>query len=62
MQKILGGLVHPSARILNIRNGSTCQEVQHFARTTPAGGAHWQFNQVARQLNERSRETLGFET
>src|SRR6266699_1260104 len=27
-----------------------------------AGGAHSQFNRVARQLNERSRETLGFET
>jgi hypothetical protein len=26
-----------------------------------AGGAHSQFNRVARQLNERSRETLGFE-
>ena len=28
----------------------------------PAGGAHSQFNRVAWQLNERSRETLGFET
>ena len=27
-----------------------------------AGGARSQFNRVARQLNERSRETLGFET
>ena len=27
-----------------------------------AGGAHSQFNRVARQRNERSRETLGFET
>jgi hypothetical protein len=27
-----------------------------------AGGAHSQFNRVARQLNERSRETLGFST
>src|SRR5215468_8972706 len=27
-----------------------------------AGGAHSQFNRAARQLNERSRETLGFET
>jgi hypothetical protein len=27
-----------------------------------AGGAHSQFNRVAQQLNERSRETLGFET
>ena len=27
-----------------------------------AGGAHSQSNRVARQLNERSRETLGFET
>jgi hypothetical protein len=27
-----------------------------------AGGAHSQFNRVARQLNERSPETLGFET
>jgi hypothetical protein len=27
-----------------------------------AGGAHSQFNRVARQLNERLRETLGFET
>ena len=27
-----------------------------------AGGTHSQFNRVARQLNERSRETLGFET
>jgi hypothetical protein len=27
-----------------------------------AGGAHSQFNRVARQLSERSRETLGFET
>jgi hypothetical protein len=27
-----------------------------------AGAAHSQFNRVARQLNERSRETLGFET
>jgi hypothetical protein len=27
-----------------------------------AGGAHSQFNRVARQLNERSRETLSFET
>src|SRR5215471_1310304 len=27
-----------------------------------AGGAHSQFNRVARQLNERSRETFGFET
>ena len=25
-------------------------------------GAHFQFNRVARQRNERSRETLGFET
>ena len=28
----------------------------------PAGAAHSQFNRVARQRNERSRETLGFET
>ena len=28
----------------------------------PAGAAHSQFNRVARQLNERWRETLGFET
>ena len=28
----------------------------------PAGAPHSQFNRVARQLNERSRETLGFET
>src|SRR6516225_9932273 len=27
-----------------------------------AGGTHSQFNRVVRQLNERSRETLGFET
>ena len=27
-----------------------------------AGGAHSQFNRVARQRNERSRETLGLET
>ena len=27
-----------------------------------AGGAHSQFNRVARQRDERSRETLGFET
>jgi hypothetical protein len=27
-----------------------------------AGGAHSQFSRVTRQLNERSRETLGFET
>jgi hypothetical protein len=27
-----------------------------------AGGAHSQLNRVAWQLNERSRETLGFET
>jgi len=27
-----------------------------------AGGTHSQLNRVARQLNERSRETLGFET
>jgi hypothetical protein len=27
-----------------------------------AGGAHSQLNQVAQQLNERSPETLGFET
>jgi hypothetical protein len=27
-----------------------------------AGGAHSQLNRVDRQLNERSRETLGFET
>jgi hypothetical protein len=27
-----------------------------------AGGAHSQLNRVARQLNERSREALGFET
>src|SRR6516164_5998837 len=42
-----------------------CSRVQHGGQggvVEPAGAAHSQFNRVARQLNERWRETLGFET
>jgi hypothetical protein len=42
-----------------------CSRVQRGGQggvVEPAGGAHSQFNRVARQLNERSRETLDFET
>jgi hypothetical protein len=42
-----------------------CARVQHGGQrgvVEPAGAAHSQFNRVARQFNERWRETLGFET
>jgi hypothetical protein len=42
-----------------------CSRVQRGGQggvVEPLGGAHSQFNRVARQLNERSRETSGFET
>jgi hypothetical protein len=41
-----------------------CSRVPRWPRRScgTAGGARSQFNRVARQLNERSRETLGFET
>jgi hypothetical protein len=42
-----------------------CSRVQHGGQggvVEPVDAAHSQFNRVARQLNERWRETLGFET
>jgi hypothetical protein len=59
-----GGLKRSTQHVMSdARDGVDGRWVEDmFEGCRTAGSAHSQFNRVARQLNERSRETLGFET